>query len=116
LASASKINQLVVVIAIADQINALAKKLNQANFYFTRIDSTSVLVEDPTVCLLIGIDSQRHAELMVLIEAACQPRSKFIPTGFEPQMMQMHLQPLIEAQIGGAIVYTLDVDYFENIE
>lgn len=114
MASSSEINQLVVVIAAVDQINDLSKKLNQSSFYFTRIDSTSGLIEEATVCLLIGMNAGRYAELIELVEICCQPRSRFIPTGFDSQF-QMQMQPMIEAQVGGALVYTLDIDHFEHL-
>jgi uncharacterized protein YaaQ len=115
LASSSDINQLVVVIAASDQVHDLSKALIREKFFFTRVDSTSGLIEEATVCLLIGIQGARHDELMKIIADCCSPRSKFIPTGFEGQMLQMEMMPMIEAQVGGALVYTLDVDHFEHL-
>jgi uncharacterized protein YaaQ len=115
LAPSSDIDQLVVVIAASDQISDLSKTLNREKFFFTRIDSTSGLIQEATVCLLIGIDGTRHNDLMKLIEQCCQPHSRFIPTGFEGQMLQMQMPSMIEAQVGGALVYTMEIDYFEHL-
>ncbi len=108
------VNLLVFVIVSSEQINDLVQELIKGSFYFTRIDSHGGILEKSTVSLLIGINKTRFDLLMSIIHKICHTRVKFIPARVEAPLMQG--QPLmIEAEIGGATVYIVDVDRFEQL-
>jgi uncharacterized protein YaaQ len=108
------INLLVIVIVASEQINELTPELIKGGFYFTRIDSSGGILERATISLLVGINKIRLEPLMRIIRTCCHTRLKFIPARVEAPLMQG--QPLmIEAEMGGAIVYTVEVERFEQI-
>jgi uncharacterized protein YaaQ len=106
-------DRLVVVIASIEQSNQLSQELIQQDFYFTRVDNASGLIVDAAVCLLVGIPHDRMTRLTRLIKECCEPRVKFIPARLANQAMQIP-PVMIEAQVGGATVYTFEVEHFER--
>ncbi len=109
----SQVNQLVFIIVSERQAEDLLKALVRERFYFTKIDSSGMIFQEPTLCLLIGLNSTRRSALMELLNQCCMPFEEYIPvqfnapSGFPPMSM-------IEARAGGALVYGLDVERFEQ--
>jgi uncharacterized protein YaaQ len=106
-------DRLVVIIASIEQTHQLSQELIQHHFYFTRVDNASGLVVDATVCLLVGIPHNRMNTLTHLIKECCEPRLKFIPARLANQAMQIP-PVMIEAEVGGATVYTFEVEHYER--
>ena len=107
----SSIDQLFVVIVVSDQIGELTDKLIKNRFYFTRVDSSGGFLEQATVGLLVGIHHDRQDPLLELIRECCHTRRMYIPARVEPPMIQS--QPvMIEAEVGGATVFSFDVEQF----
>lgn len=110
----STVNQLVFIVVSERQAEELLKALVQERFYFTKIDSSGMIFQEPTLCLLIGLNNTRRAALMDLVSLHCQPYEEYIPVqfnapaGFPPMSM-------IEARAGGALVYVVDVEQFEQL-
>jgi uncharacterized protein YaaQ len=112
-AQEAETNRLVVIIASIEQTNQLSQELVQHNFDFTRVDNASGLIAEAVVCLLVGIPHIRMGLLTRLIKECCEPRLKFIPARLSNQAMQ--LPPvMIEAQVGGATIYTFEVEHSER--
>ncbi len=107
------INQLVIVVA-GVQAGELMQRLSQEHFYFTKIDSSGGLVQEPNATLLIGLNETRLESLLELVRKVCQPYRQFIPA--HVSVHPMHMQPaMIEAEMGGATVYVLEVERFEQL-
>ncbi len=109
--SKSSVDQLALVVVSGRQADELMRQLVQARFYFTKIDSSGQLLQESTVCLLIGFSSNQLERLMGVIRVACHLRQEYVPTQLT---MTNSLPPLtmIEAQVGGALVYVMDVEQF----
>ncbi len=107
------VNQLVVVVVSGRQSEELMHELTKNHFYFTRIDSTGMVFQEPTVFLLIGLNNSRLGPLMSLIERICQPRQEYVPVQFNPPAGFPPMS-MIEARIGGALVYQVDIERFEQ--
>jgi len=107
------INLLTIVIVANEQINELTQELIKGNYYFTRINSSGGILERETVSLLVGINKSRFDPLLTIINKCCHTRMKYIPARMEAPLMQG--QPLmIEAEVGGATVYAVEVERFEQ--
>lgn len=108
------VNQLVFVVVSERQADDLLKAMVNEHFYFTKIDSSGMVFQEPTLCLLIGLDQTRLADLLALINQYCQPYEEYVPVQFTPPA---GLPPLsmIEAKAGGALVYLLNVQRFVQI-
>ena len=107
------VNQLVFVVVSGRQAEDLMQVLIKERFYFTRVETAGPIFQDPTVCLLIGLNNSRNAVLLGLISQACPPRKEYVPVQFTPPAGFPPLS-MIETQINGALIYTVEVDRFEQ--
>ena len=108
------IDLLVLIVVSSSQSKKLMANLNKKHFFFTIIDSTSGLFSDSTVLLLLGLNQERFDTLDNLVRKYCKPYQKFIPVQMRTADDFGHL-PILEAQEGGAILYGMPVEYFEQI-
>jgi uncharacterized protein YaaQ len=70
--------------------------------------------QEPTVVLLIGLNKSRLSSLMEIVREDCQPHPQYIPAHVNVQPGSAPF-PMIEAQVGGALVYLMNVDRFAQI-
>lgn len=109
-----QIDLLLLIIVSQSQSKKLMANLNRQHFYYTVIDSSSSLFQEPTVCLLMGLNHARMDALNHLIDKYCQPYRKFIPVQMRVVGELSHM-PVIESQEGGATLYGMAVEHFEQI-
>jgi len=108
------VNQLAITTAYGAQAGALMDRLSRDDFYFTKVDSSGGILYEATVSLLIGFDKARLPRLLEHIRECCHTRRRFIPAHAEAPTLDF--QPMmIEAEVGGATVYVLDVERFEQL-
>ena len=113
MAISGPINELFVVVSAGEQLGELTHQLVQGGFYFTLVDSSGGFLQSSTVCLLIGINSARRETLLKIVRECCHVRRTYIPARVENPLLQG--QPLmIEAEVGGASIYVLEVEHFEQ--
>ncbi len=110
----SPVNQIVFVVVSERQADELLKALVRERFYFTKIDSSGMVFQEPTLCLLIGLNNTRRAALLELVSQCCKPFQEYIPVQFNPPA-GFPTMSMIESQAGGALIYVLDVERFEQI-
>jgi uncharacterized protein YaaQ len=114
MAPPNEVNQLVIATVAGTQAGTLTEKLTNDGFYFTEVDSSGGLLYESTVSLFIGLDQARLPSLLKHIRQCCPTRRQFIPAHAEAPMLE--IQPtMIEAQVGGATIYVLDVERFEQL-
>lgn len=109
-----QIDLLLLIIVSQSQSKKLMANLNKQHFYFTVIDSSSSLFHEPTVCLLMGLNHSRLDSLNRLVNKYCQPFRKFIPVQMRGIGELTHM-PVIESLEGGATLYGMAVEHFEQI-
>ena len=110
----NSVNQLVFAIVAERQADELMRQLVKDHFYFTKIDSTALALQEPNVFLLIGLNKQRMDRLMGLVREACQPYKEYVPVRLLPPAGMPPL-PMIEASAGGALLYSVEVQRFIQI-
>ena len=108
------IDILVIIVVSRSQSQKLMANLNKRHYFFTIIDSSSSLFIEPTVCLLLGLNHARIDALNKLVRKYCQPYKKYVPVQMRAIGELSHL-PLLESQEGGATLYGLPVESFEQI-
>ena len=107
----ANIEELVMVITAGEVLEDFTHELVRNQFYFTIVQSRGGFIQESYAYLLIGIPTERHTRLMEIIDKCCKPRRTYIPARMDPPIAEG--QPwLIEAQIGGASVFSFDVDQF----
>jgi len=109
-----KINLLVLLVVSRSQSKKLMAHLNKQHFYFTIIDTRSSLYYESTVLLLLGLNQDRQETLTELLKKYCRPKKKFVPIQMRATGELTHL-PVIETIEGGAILYSVPVEHFEQI-
>lgn len=108
------VNQLVLVTVAGSQAGALTDRLVRDEFYVTQVDSSGGILREAANSLLIGLDHARLPRLLEHIRECCPTRRQFIPAHVEAPLLEV--QPMmIEAEVGGATVYVLDVERFEQL-
>ncbi len=108
------VDQLVIATVSGTQTDALIEQLIRDGFYVTRVDSSGGILYEPTVSLLIGVDHERLPSLLGRIRECCHTRRRFVPAHVEAPLLEV--QPvMIEAEVGGATIYVLDVERFEQV-
>lgn len=109
-----KIDQLVIVIVSSAQAGILMDKLGQFDFHFTKVDSSGGFLHEATLSLFVGIHHDQRNTLIDLIRQHCHRRKIYIPAHMD--VTQIQGQPLmIEAETGGATVFTFNVERFEQL-
>lgn len=109
------VDRLVLLVASGRQATDLMNHLHREHFIFTVIDSSGGFVMEPVDCLLIGLNSARLDELIKIVKKCCKPQKTYVPA-------QVNLQPgfqsipMIEAQVGGALVHVMNVEQFIQIK
>ncbi|MBN1220407.1 MAG: cyclic-di-AMP receptor [Anaerolineae bacterium] len=107
------INQLVIVTASGSQAGPLTERLNRDGFWVTQVNSSGGLLYDSTVSLLIGVNQARLSRLLEHIRKHCSTQQRFVLAYGEAPMLEA--QPLmLEAEVGGATIYVLDIELFEQ--
>lgn len=108
------IDLLVMIVVSSSQSKKLMSHLNKQHFYFTVIDSTNTLFHEPSVCLLLGLHHSRMESLNQMVRKYCKPYRKFVAVQMRAAG-QISSLPVLETQEGGATLYALTVEHFEQV-
>jgi uncharacterized protein YaaQ len=108
------IDRLLILVLSGAQSAVFMKRLSEENFYFTLIDSHGGVMGEQTLCLLLGLNQLRMPELLDLVHNNLQPYRQYIPSQmqFPGELASMSM---VEAQLGGALAFTLNVSFFKQI-
>jgi uncharacterized protein YaaQ len=108
------LDRLVFLTISGSQADPLMKRLSREGFQFTLIDSTSQMMQEPALCLMVGFAHERLNSLLEIVRKECKPYRKFIPT---QNILPGELAnlPMVEAQLGGARVFMMNVERFEQL-
>lgn len=109
-----KIDRLVLIVVSRSQSKKLMANLNRQQFYFTILDTSSSLLHEPTVLLLLGLNQDRQEILNKLVNKYCRPHKKYVPVQVRVSGELSHL-PVIETIEGGVTLYSMAVEHFEQI-
>jgi uncharacterized protein YaaQ len=108
------LNRLVIATVGSSQVGGLIERLTRAGFQVTEVDSGGGLLQEATVTLFIGLDQEGLPALLDHLRQCCQTRRQLIPAHVE--IPPLDVQPMmIEALVGGATIYVLDVERFEQL-
>jgi uncharacterized protein YaaQ len=108
------IDRLAILVISGYQAEDLMQHLVEAHINFTKIDSSGGLLNEPAVCLLTGLNNARMPVLLALVKKWCHPFTQYIPTQINSQSGYPSMS-MIETQAGGALIYTLNVERFEQL-
>src|SRR5512139_908945 len=108
----NKIDLLVILVISGLQAPQLMDRLSKEHFTFTKVDSFGGVIQEATICLLLGIDRSRIQFLQSLLNEYCQPVSQYIPAQMVSAPNEYLSMAMVEARVGGAVLYTMNVERF----
>jgi uncharacterized protein YaaQ len=107
-------DRLAILTVSGTQVDALVTHLAHENISFTVINSAGAVLQEPEISLLVGFHSERLPTLLELVRKNCHPYRQYISTrGFVQG--EMAGPPMVEAQVGGARFFMMNVERFEQI-
>jgi uncharacterized protein YaaQ len=114
LTSSEGTDQLVFVVVSDEQVGELSSELVKNGFRLTMVKTNGGFIQVGSTCLIVGISSQKYDRLVEIIGVVCKTRRKYIPTQGPVGMPEGLPMFMIEAEVGSAYVYRVDVDHFEQ--
>ncbi len=105
----------VVAIVQSDDAGSLTDALREKDFQSTLISSTGGFLREGNATILIGVEDAQVDAVLKVIRDNCKTRTQFVnpmPPVMEPGELYMP-QP-VEVQVGGAVVFVVDVERFER--
>jgi uncharacterized protein YaaQ len=107
-------DRLAILNVSGEQGDNLVADLAKEKFTITVINSAGGLIQEPEVSLLIGFHSERFPNLLDIVRKDCQRYRKYISAkGF--MQGEMAGLPMVEVELGGAQLYLMNVERFEQI-
>jgi uncharacterized protein YaaQ len=100
------------VIQVQDVENA-TQALNTAGLYVTRISSSGAFLGLRNVTLLIGVAENQEQTAIDILNANCRRRVEYLVTRLEGA--PFHLPLTTSVTVGGATVFSLKVDHWEEV-
>lgn len=95
--------------------NKMFDVLVNRGFTFTKIASTGGFLREGNVTLLLGVDDERLEELLALIAENCKTREQYVNIlAPDSRPIGTFLPNPVKVQVGGAIVFVVDVERFER--
>jgi uncharacterized protein YaaQ len=107
--------KLIVSIVNSDDARPLLDSLSRAGHRATMISTTGGFLREGNSTVLIGVEDEVIQSVLDIIRANCHTRTQYVnplPPIMEPG--ELYMPTPVEVQVGGAIVFVLDVDRFEK--
>jgi len=105
------INRLMTVILQSQDVDNAITALSEAGLVATLLSSTGVFLGSRNTTLLIGLSSGQEAEAVRILSETCRRRVEYVATPLEGA--PFHLPLATPVTVGGAIVFTLEVERYE---
>ena len=112
--SQANLDQLFIVTVGGEQAGELTTRLVADGFYITEMNSSGGLLQEAQVSFVIGAPRPRQEQLLAHIRDCCRRQRRFIAAHLEGSS-SLFQPAIIEAETGGAIVYVLDLERFEQL-
>ena len=98
-----------------DSVNVM-DELNVNGFMVTKMCSSGGFLRVGNTTLLIGVEEDRVAQVLKIIESACKSHKQVINPSMTPAAATSgaYLSYPVEITVGGATVFVVDVDQFHK--
>ena len=108
--------KLVIAIVQDEDTPALTDALVAAGHRFTKVSTTGSFLRTGNSSLLIGTEDNLVPSVMQILERTCRRRTQ-VAVPYSPALEPglLYLPENIEVEVGGAIVFVMDVDRFERL-
>jgi uncharacterized protein YaaQ len=105
-----------VVATIQDQdVDGVLDGLRAQHIGVTRIGTTGGFLQQGNTTLLIGIEERQVETALAELRRNCKRRTQFTPIAHGGTPGPEGLYNYLEVEVGGAVVFVLDVERFEQM-
>jgi uncharacterized protein YaaQ len=107
--------KLIISIVHSDDADTLVRALQQKGYRSTRISTTGGFLREGNATILIGTEAEKVDEILGIIQENCHARTQFVsPLPPVAEAGELYIPRPVEVQVGGAIVFVLDVERAER--
>ncbi len=105
------------VVSVVQDLDAdsAIEALTGAGLRVTRVASTGGFFRQGNTTLLSGVDDAQVPELVRLLRQTCKRRSRMMPIAPHSAEHPMSVNAYVEVTVGGATLFVLEVEHFEQI-
>ena len=107
--------KLIMSIVHSDDAGRLVSALTASGFRATTISTTGGFLRQGNATVFVGTEDENVDHVLQLVQENCRTRRQFVnplPPVMEPG--EMYMPTPVEVQLGGATVFVLDVNRFEQ--
>ncbi len=105
--------KMVMAIVQADDVVAITETLVNAGYRVTRMATTGGWLHRENATLLLGVEDNMVNHVLRLLQHAVSHRTSYVAVPTESPSPQQEGETM-EVQIGGATVFVLDIERFEQ--
>jgi uncharacterized protein YaaQ len=108
--------KLIIAIVQDEDTPALTDALVAAGHRFTRVSTTGSFLRTGNTSLLIGVEDPDVPTVMSLLRRTCRRRTQ-VAVPYSPALEPglLYMPENFEVEVGGAIVFVIDVARFERL-
>lgn len=106
--------KLVIAVVNRDDANTVTQDLSRKGFYSTKLASSGGFLLAGNITLLVGVEEDKVQDVVDIIREHSHSRKQVIPATTEVGMNYMNTMP-VEVNVGGAIIFVVDVERFERV-
>lgn len=108
--------KLIIAVVQDEDTDALTEALVDANYRFTKINTTGSFLRTGNTSLMIGVDDDAAQGVMTILQRTCRQRTQ-IAVPYSPALEPglLYMPENFEVEVGGAVVFVANVSRFERI-
>ncbi len=107
--------KLLISVINSDDLHALVDALMGEGYRATTISTTGGFLREGNATLLIGVADDELDRVLKIIRNNCHTRTQYVnPLPPTMESGELYMPTPIEVQVGGAVVFILNVDRFEK--
>ncbi len=107
--------KLIIAIVQDEDVSRLMQNLTKNNFQITKLASTGGFLKSGNTTLIVGVEKEKVDQVLKIIEDTCKIRTVTTSLTSLTLTGDSFVPYPMEITVGGATVFTLDVDRYEKI-
>ena len=108
--------KLIVAIVQDEDTPTLTDALVAAGHRFTKVSTTGSFLRTGNTSLLIGVEDDQVAAVMGILRRTCRRRTQVaVPSSPALEPGLLYMPENFEVEVGGAVVFIIDVERFERL-
>lgn len=107
--------KLLISVVNSDDAHPLIDGLMRDGYKATMISTTGGFLREGNATLLIGVADENVRDVLRIIKESCHSRTQYVnPLPPMAESGELYMPTPIEVQVGGAVVFILNVERFEK--